>query len=158
MPIYRLIFNGKKKTIKINDKNFALIFGTPGGSTTPEETSYMYYGRVSSEERGGPKLSYSGITESMIKNSTAMKQYPCSTIGKTSVGKETTTKAYDYIVVAVPKSKNYTVTMDNGIGEKVEFDEEYAGANGLPIKIDNIDYLLYGVTILSQGEVFIYID
>ena len=158
MPIYDVNFNGKKKVIKINNKNFLLYFGSSGGNTTPEETSYMYYGRVSAEKRGGIELPYSSITEDMIKNSTAMKKVPCSTLVKKSMGKETTTKAYDYIVVAVPKSKNYIVTMDNGIGEKVEFDEEYAGANGLPIKIDNIDYLLYGVTILSQGEVFIYID
>ena len=123
-----------------------------------DETSYMYYGRVSAEERGGRELPYSGITESMIKNGAAMNKVPCSTLVKKSMGKETTTMAYDYIVVAVPKAKNYTVTMDNGIGVKVQFNERYAGANGLDIKIDNIDYLLYGVTILSQAEIFIYID
>ena len=36
MPIYRLIFNGKKKAIKINDKNFILNFGTHDGSSSPE--------------------------------------------------------------------------------------------------------------------------
>ena len=123
-----------------------------------DETSYMYYGRVSAEERGGRELPYSGITESMIKNGAAMNKVYCSTLGRTSMGKETTTMAYDYIVIAVPKAKNYTVTMDNGIGAKVQFNERYAGANGLDIKIDNIDYLLYGVTILSQAEIFIYID
>ena len=123
-----------------------------------DEESYMYYGRVSAEERGGRELPYSGITESMIKNGAAMNKVYCSTLGRTSMGKETTTMAYDYIVIAVPKAKNYTVTMDNGIGVKVQFNERYAGANGLDIKIDNIDYLLYGVTILSQAEIFIYID
>ena len=124
----------------------------------PEETSYMYYGRVSAEERGGIELPYTGITESMIKNGAAMNKVYCSTLERTSMGKETTTTAYDYIVVAVPKSKNYTVTMESGISGKVQFDERYAGANGIPIKIDNIDYLLYGVEILSQAEIFIYID
>ena len=123
-----------------------------------DETSYMYYGRVSAEERGGRELPYSGITESMIKNGAAMNKVYCSTLGRTSMGKETTTMAYDYIVIAVPKAKNYTVTMDNGMGRKVSFNERYSGANGLDIKIDNIDYLLYGVTILSQAEIFIYID
>ena len=123
-----------------------------------EEDLYMYYGRVSAEERGGRELPYSGITESMIKNGAAMNKVYCSTLGRTSMGKETTTMAYDYIVIAVPKAKNYTVTMDNGMGRKVSFNERYSGANGLDIKIDNIDYLLYGVTILSQAEIFIYID
>ena len=123
-----------------------------------DETSYMYYGRVSAEERGGRELPYSGITESMIKNGAAMNKVYCSTLGRTSMGKETTTMAYDYIVIAVPKAKNYTVTMDNSMGRKVSFNERYSGANGLDIKIDNIDYLLYGVTILSQAEIFIYID
>ena len=36
MSIYEVIFNGKKKTIKINDKNFVLYFGTHGGSSSPE--------------------------------------------------------------------------------------------------------------------------
>lgn len=125
MPIYDVNFNGKKKVIKINNKNFLLYFGTPGGSTTPEETSYMYYGRISAEEIGETKLSYSDITETMIKTSTTMNKYTCSTRGKTSMGKETTTKAYDYIVVAVPASSNYTVTQDNGFGKKVPFSEEY---------------------------------
>ena len=121
-------------------------------------TTYMYYGRISAEERKGAKLSYSDITESMIKTSAAMKEYTCSTRGKTSMGKETTTKAYDYIVVAVPASSNYNVTQDNGFGKKVPFREEYQGANGIPITINGEDYKLYGEIILTQGEKFIYID
>ena len=64
----------------------------------------------------------------------------------------------DYIIVAVPASKNYTVTKDNGIGGKMAFDEETAGANGIDITINSVACKLYGEILLSQGEMFLYVD
>ena len=64
----------------------------------------------------------------------------------------------DYICVVVPASKNYKVTKDNGIGGKVPFDEDTAGANGIDITINSVAYKLYGEILLSQGEIFIYVD
>ena len=55
-------------------------------------------------------------------------------------------------------SKNYTVTKDNGIGGKMAFDEDAAGANGVDITINNVACKLYGEILLSQGQYFIYID
>ena len=68
------------------------------------------------------------------------------------------TAGSEYIVVLVPTAKNYTVTKDNGIGGKMVFDEETAGANGIDITINNVPCKLYGEILLSQGETFIYID
>ena len=64
----------------------------------------------------------------------------------------------DYIIIAVPASKNYTVTKDNGIGGKMAFDEDTAGANGVDITINNVACKLYGEMLLSQGQYFIYVD
>ena len=64
----------------------------------------------------------------------------------------------DYIVIAVPTAKNYTVTKDNGFGGKVSWDEDTAGANGLDITINNVACKLYGEMLISQGQIFIYID
>ena len=80
------------------------------------------------------------------------------TMGKTSLGLASDTADFDYIVIAVPTSKNYTVTKDNGIGGKVPFDEETAGANGVNITINNVPCKLYGEMLLSQGQYFIYVD
>ena len=80
------------------------------------------------------------------------------TMGKTSMGEAKDTAQYDYIIVAVPTSKNYTVTKDNGFGGKMEFDEETAGANGIDITINGISYKLYGEILLAQAELFIYVD
>ena len=80
------------------------------------------------------------------------------TMGKTSMGKFSQTADLDYIIVAVPTSKNYRVTKDNGIGGKVSWDEETAGANGVDITINNVPCKLYGEILLSQGEYFIYVD
>ena len=155
MSIYRLIFNGKKKNIKINDKNFVLNFGTP------DETSYMYYGRISAAERGGSVIPYNQITEAMIKKGVTdgklTKETP-KTMGKTSMGAIADTAAGDYIIMVVPDAKNYTVTKDNGIGGKVIFDEETAGANGIDITIDSVACKLYGEMLISQGEMFLYVD
>ena len=118
----------------------------------------MYYGRLSIAEVGGSVISYNQINEEMIINGLNMHKVEPTTMGKTSMGKETTTKAYDYIVVAVPASSNYNVTQDNGFGKKVPFREEYQGANGIPITINGEAYKLYGEIILTQGEKFIYID
>ena len=68
------------------------------------------------------------------------------------------TKMTDYIVVLVPTAKNYTVTKDNGIGGKMAFDEETAGANGVDITINTVPCKLYGEILISQGEYFIYVD
>ena len=126
-----------------------------------DTTPYMYYGRLSFQDVGGRVISYNQITEAMIKKGVAdgklTKETP-KTKGKTSMGEAADTAEMDYIIVAVPTSKNYTVTKDNGFGGKMAFDEETAGANGVDITINNVPCKLYGEILLSQGQYFIYID
>ena len=151
--------------------NLVLNFGIPrgadgsgGGTEEPVDTTpYMYYGRLSFQDVGGTNsvIPYSQITEAMINKGVSdgklTKEAP-KTMGKTSMGEFAETAEFDYIIVAVPASKNYTVTKDNGLGGKMAFDEDSAGANGIDITINNVACKLYGEMLLSQGQLFIYVD
>ena len=122
-----------------------------------EEDLYMYYGRLSIDEVGGAIIPYSDITSDMIINGTNIKKEEASVLDKTSMGLASDTSIGDYVVIAVPSG--YTVTKDNGIGGKVVFNEvDIAGANGIPIIIDDVEYMLYGETLGFQSEIFIYVD
>ena len=142
--------------------NLVLNFGIPrGAGQTVDTTEYMYYGRLSIEDVGGRVIPYNNITENMILKGVTDGKLTKSaphTLKKESLGLATTTAEGDYIVVAVPASKGYAVTRDNGIGGKVNFDEETSGANGIDININGITYKLYGMILLTQAEIFIYID
>ena len=151
--------------------NLVLNFGIPrgadgsgGGTEEPVDTTpYMYYGRLSFQDVGGTNsvIPYSQITEAMINKGVTdgkLTKTTPKTMGKTSMGEFAETAEFDYIIVAVPASKNYTVTKDNGIGGKMAFDEETAGANGVDITINTVPCKLYGEILLSQGEYFIYVD
>ena len=122
----------------------------------------MYYGRLSYQDVGGSVIQYNQITEDMIKKGVTdgklTKETSKTTMGKTSMGAIADTAAGDYIIMVVPAAKNYTVTKDNGIGGKVIFDEETAGANGIDITIDSVACKLYGEMLISQGEMFLYVD
>ena len=164
---------GSQATVSLTGTypNLKLNFGIPrgadgsgGGTEEPVDTTpYMYYGRLSFQDVGGTNsvIPYSQITEAMINKGVTdgklTKEAP-KTMGKTSMGKASTTAEFDYIVVLVPTAKNYTVTKDNGIGGKVRFDEDTAGANGIDITINNVPCKLYGEMLISQGEYFIYVD
>ena len=151
--------------------NLVLNFGIPrgadgsgGGTEEPVDTTpYMYYGRLSFQDVGGTNsvIPYSQITEAMINKGVTdgklTKETP-QTKGKTSLGEFAETAEGDYIVIAVPASKNYTVTKDNGIGGKVSWAEDTAGANGVDITINNVACKLYGEALLSQGKYYFYID
>ena len=101
------------------------------------------------------------ITEAMIKKGVTdgkLTKTTPKTMGKTSMGEIDETAESDYIVVLVPTAKNYTVTKDNGIGGKVAFDEETAGANGVDITVNTVPCKLYGEILISQGKYYIYVD
>ena len=151
--------------------NLVLNFGIPrgadgsgGGTEEPVDTTpYMYYGRLSFQDVGGTNsvIPYSQITEAMINKGVTdgklTKETP-QTKGKTSLGEFAETAEHDYIVIVVPASKNYAVTKDNGIGGKVRWAEDTAGANGMDITINNVACKLYGEMLLSQGKYYFYID
>ena len=164
---------GSQATVSLTGTypNLKLNFGIPrgadgsgGGAEEPVDTTpYMYYGRLSFQDVGGTNsvIPYSQITEAMINKGVSdgklTKEAP-KTMGKTSMGEAKDTAEFDYIIVAVPTSKNYTVTKDNGFGGKMAFSENTAGANGVDITINNVACKLYGEMLLSQGQLFIYVD
>ena len=125
-----------------------------------EETLYMYYGKLTYQEVGSRIIPYEEITEEMILNGEHIIKTEATTMGKTSFGLEETMNSADYLIVAVPVSKNYVVTKDNGIGGKVPFDETNVtgSASGLPITIEGKEYLLYGECLSAGLEIFFYID
>ena len=148
-----LTFSSKK----VADKTITVTVNNIDADTTP----YMYYGRLSFQDVGGTLIQYDQITEAMITKGVAdgkLTKTTPKTMGKTSMGGALETADFDYIVIAVPAANNYTVTKDNGIGGKVIFDEDTAGANGIDITINNVPCKLYGEMLLSQGEYFIYVD
>ena len=164
---------GSQATVSLTGTypNLKLNFGIPrgadgsGGETEEpvDTTPYMYYGRLSFQDVGGTNsvIPYSQITEAMINKGVTdgklTKESP-QTKGKTSLGEFAETSEFDYIVIVVPASKNYAVTKDNGIGGKVRWSEDSAGANGIDITINNVACKLYGEMLLSQGQLFIYVD
>lgn len=158
---------GSQATVSLTGTypNLKLNFGIPrgadgvsGGGTEevlPVEKS-MWYGRLKINEVGGAVIPYSSITADMIKNSNNLTKQSPSTLGKTSLGLESSTETGDYIVVVVPPE--YTVKKDNGFGDKVIFNEDDAGTNGINITIDGNEYKLFGEILLAPAEIFIYID
>lgn len=145
-------------TITVTHRNKTTVFQV---TVSEKPTEEMYYGRLSLQDVGGTMIQYNQITEAMIKKGVTdgklTKEAP-KTMGKTSMGEAADTAEGDYIVVIVPTAKNYKVTKDNGIGGKVIFDEDTAGANGVDITINNIPCKLYGEILLSQGKYYIYVD
>ena len=135
---------GSQATVSLTGTypNLKLNFGIPrgadgvsGGGTeeVPTVEKSMWYGRLNNLTKQSP-----------------------STLGKTSLGLESSTETGDYIVVVVPPK--YTVKKDNGFGDKVIFNEDDAGANGINITIDGNEYKLFGEILLAPAEIFIYID
>ena len=141
--------------------NLIVTFNIPQGTPTPEAVEYIYYGRINTTESKIPPIKqYNELTADMIKNAVAMNRIEPQVLGKTSCGLMKDTAEGDYILVAVPVSRNYKVTKDDGIGGKAIFYEnDSAGANGqYTLNIDGVDYALYGEMLLSPGQMFIYVD
>ena len=128
-----------------------------GGEDTP--TPEIIYGRIPIAGVGGHIIPYSSITEDMIKNCSQLVHGEVKTMGKTSLGLPSQTAEGDYCIVLVPKESGLTVTKDNGIGGKVIFDTDTAGANGdVELTVNNVIYKVYGEILLSQGQMYIYVD
>ena len=128
-----------------------------GGEDTP--TPEIIYGRIPIAEVGGRIIPYSSITEDMIKNCSQLVHGEVKTMGKTSLGLPSATAVGDYCIILVPKESGLTVTKDNGIGGKVRFNTNTAGANGdVELTVNNIIYKVYGEILLAQGNMIIYVD
>ena len=128
-----------------------------GGEDTP--TPEIIYGRIPIAEVGGHIIPYSSITEDMIKNCSQLIHGEVKTMGRTSLGLTSHTAEGDYCIVLVPKESGLTVTKDNGIGGKVIFNTEVAGANGdVELTVNNVVYKVYGEILLAQGQMYFYVD
>lgn len=145
--------------------NLVITFNIPQGTTSSGGNEpivaekAIYYGRLSIAEVGGRVVQYDAITDTMIKNGANITKITPQTLGKTSMGKESTTAEGDYIVVAVPNNEGYVVTQDNGLGGKAIFNKQVAGANGdVTLTIDGNEYAIYGEILIAPAETFIYID
>lgn len=93
---------------------------------------------------------YKYITEEMVKNN--LVEHSIGSAVRMDV------RSGDRIVVAVPKDRKIGVFKDNGFGEKTAFDEKIMGANGLEMKIDGVDYKIYGEFFIVDGELNFYIN
>ena len=128
-----------------------------GGEDTP--TPEIIYGRIPIAGVGGHIIPYSSITEDMIKNCSQLVHGEVKTMGRTSLGLTSHTAEGDYCIVLVPKESGLTVTKDNGIGGKMIFNTEVAGANGdVELTVNNVVYKVYGEILISQGQIYIYVD
>ena len=128
-----------------------------GGEDTP--TPEIIYGRIPIAGVGGHVIPYSSITEDMIKNCSQLVHGEVKTMGKTSLGLPSATAEGDYCIVLVPKESGLTVTKDDGIGGKASFTTSTAGANGdVELTVNNVVYKVYGEILLSQGQMYIYVD
>lgn len=115
----------------------------------------MFYGYIPFESSGVVN-SFNDITLEMLENAgDCVVSQVNQAIGKVSTGMAT---EGSLVIVAVPEAFNYRVTKDNGFGEKVPFDTDVFGANGVMAVFNDIDYKLYGELMLTTGELFIHID
>ena len=126
---------------------------TPAGNV-------MYYGYIPYDESVG-SIEYADITPELINKYSSMNKAEVSEMPKTSLG---LIPQGGLIVIAVPKNielegfTDLAVTKDNGFGGKVAFDEEVLGVNGLVVDFDGVEYELYGEMLLTDAEIFFYID
>lgn len=128
-----------------------------GGEDTP--TPEIIHGRIPIAGVGGHIIPYSSITEDMIKNCSQLEHKEVKTMGRTSFGLPSQTAEGDYTIVLVPKESGLTVTKDNGIGGKVRFNTNTAGANGdVELTVNNVVYKVYGEILLAQGQMYFYVD
>lgn len=114
----------------------------------------MFYG-VIDPNVSGVITSYSDITVDMLSESNSIVSTIPGERLSLSMGY---VEEGSYIVIAIPTMYDYNVTKDNGFGGKVTFDDDIAGANGIDVEFNDIDYRIYGELALVSGERFIYIE
>ena len=144
-------------TIIKKKKKMLCNTSSSGGEDTP--TPEIIHGRIPIAGVGGHIIPYSSITEDMIKNCSQLEHKEVKTMGRTSFGLPNDTAVADYTIVLVPKESGLTVTKDNGIGGKVRFNTNHAGANGdVELTVNNVVYKVYGEILLAQGQMYFYVD
>lgn len=103
-----------------------------------------------------------GLTKKYIDGAVqggTLKEVTVGTMGKTSIG---IVPESAYACCIYPASKNFVVTIDNGIGGKETFNDKHGQypVNGtlLNEKVDNVQYRVSGFLSSMQAERFFYVD
>ena len=139
------------------------------------EPEYIYYGRLLASEIGitTRAANYREITANMLTDNAQfvtnsknpprlIKCEPKLFLEATSLGwsmkDDNNDEVAEYFIIAVPKNMYYLVTKDDGTGGKTDFEEEISGVNGVDLKINGTDYLLYGEISVVPTELYFYIN
>lgn len=119
----------------------------------PQQENFIYYGFLP-QSVYGQIFKFEDITLEMILNENSVIKTCKEPLEKTSVGN---VPEAGIIVIAIPKESNFVAMKDNGFGGLMPFDESILGANGIQVKYDDVDYMLYGEFSFVEGERFIYV-
>ena len=117
----------------------------------PHQEHFIYYGYIPQSVYGNV-INFKDITIEMIKHEESSIN---ETKDKTSLG---IVPEACFMIVAIPKESNLIAMKDNGFGGLIPFDESVLGVNGIEVKYDDVDYLVFGEFSLVSGERFIYIE
>lgn len=132
-------------------KIFELIGEGETNPDEPEVTGKMYYGCIND----GTTYKVSQITADMLT---------ADTVTEADAGALTATVPQTMggvLFVLVPATSGLIVKKDDGVGNKVAFDEDIGasgtGANGATITLNGTDYKAYGEFSLIDADTIIYI-
>lgn len=165
--VLNIIPMGENASISVTGEfpNFVVTFNLPFGEITPEKKMWFGYlqydptgvNGISSLQEIGANLTMVTIQKG-VDAETLLEMTP-QTLGKTSTGIAPNSS---FLCVIYPKEENYTVTLDNGIGGKIEFGSSTGDYyyNGVEImeQIDGVIYCVSGVVTRTEGEYFMYVD
>jgi len=120
----------------------------------PYQEHFIYYGYIPQSVYGNV-IDFKDITIEMIKHEESSINETKEVVDKTSLG---IVPEACFMIVAIPKESNLIAMKDNGFGGLIPFDESVLGVNGIEVKYDDVDYLVFGEFSLVSGERFIYIE
>ena len=120
----------------------------------PHQEHFIYYGYIPQSVYGNV-VDFKDITIEMIKHEESSINETKEVVDKTSLG---IVPEACFMIVAIPKESNLIAMKDNGFGGLIPFDESVLGVNGIEVKYDDVDYLVFGEFSLVSGERFIYIE
>lgn len=120
----------------------------------PHQEHFIYYGYIPQSVYGNV-IDFKDITIEMIKHEESSINETKEVVDKTSLG---IVPEACFMIVAIPKESNLIAMKDNGFGGLIPFDESVLGVNGIEVKYDDVDYLVFGEFSLVSGERFIYIE
>ena len=137
-----------KTVIEAINELFGLI-----SNNHPHQEHFIYYGYIPQSVYGNV-TNFKDITLAMINHEQSVMKTSKVMLEKASLG---VVPEACFMIVAIPKESGFVATKDNGFGGLIPFDESALGVNGIEVKYDNVDYVVYGEFSLISGERFIYV-